>query len=288
MIKYKPSGTLKVLGGFFMSDENKPLNEKDKKRLAEGRGQGTGIDYIPFIKVGEFSSDGESIRVKGHVAKRIHHFLSGIELSLFVIFDWHINTLDIREQFPIPLKDSLYIAKKLGIKHPQHHGELTIVTTDIVVDFKGGKKLAFAVKPFEKLKGKRLAEKLLIEKVYWESKKVDWLVFTENEIEESVKENMNWLRPMMDIDQKCPHEIYTADLISFYNRILKYPKLKLTKICATLDDDYELEPGYHIAVLRYGIANRFFRIPLKTHYYSLTCAQLALSNEDERGILNVS
>lgn len=47
-----------------MSDENKALNKRDTKRLAEKRGTGFGKDYVPFIKVGEFSSSGESIRVK--------------------------------------------------------------------------------------------------------------------------------------------------------------------------------------------------------------------------------
>ena len=47
-----------------MSDADKPLNKKDQKCLDEKRGEGTGKDYVPFIKVGEFSSSGESVRVK--------------------------------------------------------------------------------------------------------------------------------------------------------------------------------------------------------------------------------
>ena len=46
-----------------MSDADKPLNKKDQKRLDEKRGEGTGKDYVPFIKAGEFSSSGESVRV---------------------------------------------------------------------------------------------------------------------------------------------------------------------------------------------------------------------------------
>ena len=94
--------------------KNKVLNKRDAKRLVEKRGTGVGKGYVPFIKVGEFSGSGESIRVKSRAAKRIHHFHSGIEFSAFMIFEWFHNTLDIREQFPIPLNDSLLIAKELG------------------------------------------------------------------------------------------------------------------------------------------------------------------------------
>lgn len=44
-----------------MSDADKPLNKKDQKRLDEKRGEGVGINYVPFIHVGEFSSSGESV-----------------------------------------------------------------------------------------------------------------------------------------------------------------------------------------------------------------------------------
>ena len=53
-----------------MSSENKPLNKKDQKRLDEKRGEGIGKDYLPFIKVGEFSSSGESVRVKSATVGR--------------------------------------------------------------------------------------------------------------------------------------------------------------------------------------------------------------------------
>ena len=80
-----------------MSDENKVLNKLDKKRLEQKRGTDSGKDYVLFIKVGEFSSSGESIRVKSRVAKRIHHFHSGIELSAFIIFDWFHNPSAVKQ-----------------------------------------------------------------------------------------------------------------------------------------------------------------------------------------------
>ncbi|HIF9523087.1 TPA: hypothetical protein ACX6S6_003512 [Photobacterium damselae] len=71
-----------------MSDADKPFNKKDQKRLDEKRGEGTGKDYIPFIKVGEFSSSGESVRVKSATVGRVHFLFSGNGLFAFLVFDW--------------------------------------------------------------------------------------------------------------------------------------------------------------------------------------------------------
>ncbi len=112
-----------------MSDSNKPLNKQAKLWLKQKRGQGSGKNYIPFIQVGDFSSSGESVRVRSSTVGRVHHIHSGIELSAFLIFDRSSKIIDIREQFPIPLTDSLSICEQLGITHPQNRGELSIVTS---------------------------------------------------------------------------------------------------------------------------------------------------------------
>jgi len=110
LIIYQPPCRFTLQRRFFMSDSKLPLNKKDQKRLKEKRGSGTGMDYNPFIHIQELSSSGESIRVKSATVGRLHHLLSGIEFSAFLLFDWSNDVLDIREQYPIPLQD----CKRLG------------------------------------------------------------------------------------------------------------------------------------------------------------------------------
>ena len=100
-------------GAFLMNDANKPIDRKHEK-LLKTRGQGTGKDYEPFIKVHEISSSGESVRIRG----RVHHLLSGIELLAFLVFDQFEQMIDIREQYPLPINDTLDICSRLGIRHP--------------------------------------------------------------------------------------------------------------------------------------------------------------------------
>ena len=98
-----------------MTDANKPLDPKHEKSL-KTRGQGSGKDYEPFIKVHELSSSGESVRIRSASVGRIHHLLSGIELLAFLVFDQFEQTTDIREQYPLRIDDTLDICARLGIR----------------------------------------------------------------------------------------------------------------------------------------------------------------------------
>ncbi|MBL4828759.1 MAG: TnsA endonuclease N-terminal domain-containing protein [Aliivibrio sp.] len=267
-----------------MSDENKSLNKKDQKRLDDKRGEGTGKDYVPFIKVGEFSSSGESVRVKSTTVGRAHHFFSGIELAAFLVFDWCNDVIDIREQFPIPLSDSLIICRQLGIRHPQEKGELKIVTTDLLVDFSDGSQLAIPVKPAKELDKKRIIEKLQIEKVFWESVNVPCNIFTDQEVSNDLKMNLKWIRPLIDIDIKVDYPFSKQDVIDLAIRLVKQPKAFVARYCAKLDDEYYLEAGTHIEVFRYGIANQYLKASLEDSFTDWKCEDVELLVSDSTGL----
>jgi hypothetical protein len=152
-----------------MRDSDRPLDPKDEKKL-KTRGLGTGREYEPFIKVHEISSTGESFRILGRNTTRPHHLLSRLELSAFLVFDRYKTTVDIREQYPLPLIDTLSICARLGIKHPQMSGKLKIVTTDLLIDLKNASGVAVAVKYADEFEDQRVIEKLQIEKCSGSSK----------------------------------------------------------------------------------------------------------------------
>jgi hypothetical protein len=261
-----------------MNDENKTLNKKDQQRLDDGRGKGSLSTYKPFILVGEFSSSGESIRVKSHITNRVHHFHSGIEFAVFLVFAYSNQTVDLREQFPIPLVDSLNICKQLGIKHPQVKSELYIVTTDLLINLKCGKKLAIAVKPVSKLNQKRTMAKLQIERSYWESQGVDWLLFTDKEVSPSLKQNLHWLKPFLDPESSEQYDVTEEDVNTLIERLSKYTCGKVSKICGLLDDQYQVEGGTHITIFRYAVANYFIKIPLNKVFHELELSDSVTNN----------
>ena len=75
--------------------------EKLKRYLKEGRGQGTGANYQPWTKISDFSSIGRASRIHGLKTHRIHHLHSDIQLRAFLIFEWCDRVVDIRESFPL-------------------------------------------------------------------------------------------------------------------------------------------------------------------------------------------
>lgn len=110
------------------------LDSRSLKWIKEGRGVGSGKDYKPWLTVRDLSSSGRSHRVWGFQTKRIHHFLSDLELSAFLLFNWNPAVSDIREKYPLRFEDTIEIAKDAGIRHPSIRGKNKVMYTDFLLD----------------------------------------------------------------------------------------------------------------------------------------------------------
>jgi len=154
----------------------------DKTRIAQKRGQGNLGAYKPWIFIHEISSLGVSWRILGSKTGRIHHLLSTLEKKVFLYFDVHPQVLDIREQYPLPLKETMMIAVAHNIRHGHDNGEPKVMTTDFLIDMPD-KQIAVFVKPLSKI-SRRVLEKFQIEKNYWASHNVQLILCTEREIDQ--------------------------------------------------------------------------------------------------------
>ncbi|MCN4144183.1 MAG: hypothetical protein LC437_03650 [Thiohalomonas sp.] len=89
----------------FLKPNTKTINKLAKsniaKRFKEGRGQGIGAAYKPFLEVRDVPSKGPSYRLPSIIHGRVVHLLSDLELATFYLFDWSTFMLDI---YPINLK----------------------------------------------------------------------------------------------------------------------------------------------------------------------------------------
>lgn len=106
-----------------MAKWHRTWNEQKYRRyIKEGRGQGTLSAYKPWIMIHDFSSLGMVSRVFGNTTGRIHHLLSNMELSYFYILDWSDKVCDIREQYPLlNIAAVLEIADKVGNESETEH-----------------------------------------------------------------------------------------------------------------------------------------------------------------------
>jgi hypothetical protein len=169
--------------------------------LCEGRGQGNGADYKPWINIQDFPSLGMVSRVSGTTTGRIHHLMSNLELSLFYLLDWSEDVLDIREQYPlVDLAQAIEIAEKANISYPYDlkSGFPYVPTSDFYLETEQGTTV-MSVKPSSELGKPRVREKLEIERRYWTMRGIEWSIVTENEINRTKASNIEWLSQAKDL-----------------------------------------------------------------------------------------
>jgi len=237
------------------------------KYLKEGRGQGEGAAYRPWLTVQDVPSTGRSSRVRGWKAQRIHHFLSDLETRYFYLLDWSDDVTDIREQYPLPREETQALAAALGIRHPQDPKTKTdiVVTTDfLITTADGGVLRARAIKPAKDLDNPRVIEKLQIEKAYWDQVGVDWGIVTECDIDNVVATNIAQFHGHKALSED---NLQGIDLQQMKEAMLQQikvadPKMPHTKFCMMLDKALAAPLGSSLTVLYHLIAIKEVRVPI--------------------------
>ena len=224
--------------------------------LKEGRGQGHGKTYKPWLKIQDVPSTGRSSRLLGDTTKRTHHLLSDLERGVCLALDGSAAVIDIREQFPLPREDTIAIAGEMGVKHPRHGGIDIVMTTDFLVDVRTGGDVrleAIAVKPASALDDMRTIEKLEIERRYWLGRGVAWRISTEFELSFGEKMMALWCHGMNgfehfdapsvgDWPERCER------LIAELERGEEQP---LRALFGRLERDHGFAPGDALTVIRH-------------------------------------
>lgn len=222
----------------------------------QGRGEGHGAAYKPWLTIQNVPSTGRSSRLLGVTTKRMHQLLSDIERGVCLALDGCEAVVDIREQFPLPREETIAIAAEMGVKHPKQGGVDVVMTTDFLVDVRQGMEIrleAIAVKSSSALNDARTIEKLEIERRYWLRRGVTWRISTELDLTFGEKMLALWCHGMDDFEhfeapstgswaERCDRlvaelERSDAQLLSgFFNR---------------LETEHGFEPGDALTVIRH-------------------------------------
>lgn len=214
--------------------------------LKEGRGQGTGADYKPWIYIHDFPSRGVSSRIPGRTTGRIHHLLSRNEALCFYIYDADPDVLDIREQFPLRLSETMEIARELNIRHPKKNSFPFVMTTDFLITRTDGLH-ARTVKNSCELDNPRVVEKFAIEQAYWSSRNVDWKIITEKQIPADRARNLQWLYsgevPENIVSDPDLRRQIREMLLGFINEDGTLPSTGIIRI----EESFHLSPGSAVA-----------------------------------------
>lgn len=236
--------------------------EKYNKRIKEGRGQGTGNSYKPWITVHDFPSNGFISRAPGWKSNRVYHFMSTNELRYFYILEWSDIVTDIREQFPLELEETMKIAEELGIKHPRDNkSDFPIVlTTDFfIVAVIDGKETYFArtIKPEKYLENNRTIEKFQIEWVYWQKRGVDWKIVTEKDIPKKFAENIEWIHSEYRLEPTLELSVSEQrDICENLKKRLAKAEGQINKVTMKLDEELNIEGGTSLGLFKHLLANK--------------------------------
>lgn len=172
-----------------------------QKRIAEGRCQGYGADYEPFIKANEARSVGTASTIWDPLEGRQIHCLSTVEKNVYYMISWNPDVEHIREQFLLDTERMNAVVTELGMKKCPYY------TTDFLVDYKDGSQRAFSVKASEDIfnpenrvyrgrpeKLAKLVNRQYAEKLYWESQGVPFTLVTNEDVDLILISNIQAVR----------------------------------------------------------------------------------------------
>jgi hypothetical protein len=265
--------------------KNRFTKAAHERRLKEGRGQGDGVNYRPYIYVQDFSSLGQSNRDFGSTTGRQHDLFSKWEHRVYVVFD-QSGLYDIKEQFPHPLEISIEIARQCGIRHPTDRWtkEPTPITTDLLLKIPlpiGSKYVARSVKYCKYLSRPRVIEKLELDRRCCERLTKDWGIITERDIDPEFVRNLLWAYKFRNINTLYPltqDEVWRASEALTSTVLAK--DIPLCEAALLSDQFLGFHNGTCLRLARHLIASRQWRVNLSSPIVPterLTLLSVALS-----------
>ncbi len=254
-----------------MAKRNLNWDENKLKRfLGEGRGQGMGKDYKPWLTIQDFPSMGRVSRIYSNKTQRIHQFFSDNETRMFYLLHWQDEVIDIREHYPL-LDIGQVIEDKRGLKLEKFVDKQTgtpyVFSTTFLITVRDIKNKEFyiarSVKSSIELEKKHIIEKFELERRYWESKGVDWGIITQKDIPVIKAKNIEWVYSALeDSEERGINNKTKADLSQELAHILMDSSDTVRRITSILDDEFQLEKGTGLYLFKYLIATKKIKVDM--------------------------
>lgn len=255
-----------------MAKRNLEWNENKLKRfLEEGRGQGIGKDYKPWLTIQDFPSMGRVSRVFSNKTQRVHHFFSDNETRMFYLLHWEDSVIDIREHFPL-LDIGQVIKDKKGLDLDKFVDKQTgtpyIFSTTFLITVKDTKNgefyVARSVKSAIELEKKHIIEKFELERRYWESKGIDWGIVTQKDIPVTKAKNIEWVYSALENSEERGIDNGTKiDLSKELIFKLMNSSNAVREITTEFDNEFQLEKGTGLYIFKYLIATKNIKVDME-------------------------
>ncbi|MDD3766536.1 MAG: TnsA endonuclease N-terminal domain-containing protein, partial [Eubacteriales bacterium] len=238
--------------------------EKYKRLIREGRGQGIGKEYKPWLTIHDFPSLGRVSRIFGWKTGRIHHLFSDLQTRYFYMLEWEDTVIDIREHFPLlDIEDTIKDRDDLRFEifTDKDSGVPYVINTNFLITLKNTNGsisyLARTVKMASDLEKKKTLERLEIERRYWIAKGIDWGIVTQKEISNVFAKNIEWVHPSLYSYQERG---FSKEEIIYMGGVLierlEDSTHSIRKITADFDKEFNYESGTGLFVFKFLVASK--------------------------------
>ncbi|WP_404391380.1 TnsA endonuclease N-terminal domain-containing protein [Pseudoalteromonas phenolica] len=239
------------------------ITQKELNRIIAYHDDVEKYGYKPWNTIRQSHTYGQGQEILNRFNDRTIHLYSRGERQLFVLLEAMPNVIDIKEQFPLPLNETLDLASELNIKHPgaykerfEHDGIIPAktMTSDLVVTFRlpnnEEKVVVYSFKYQQSLDylanprtAKRTWEKLKLEREYWKREKIDWVLMTEQCYSPTYIYNLEYLRECFENPEllDVTDDFYQLFIKSFRQYEDKYAIYTLRQILEKVSDELNLE-----------------------------------------------
>lgn len=167
-------------------------------RLKRGFGLGAGDNYLPWLRVRDVPSRGNSGNPKGIIIPRIYHLLSRPERTYFHYLERQPDVVDIREQFPIlDIEGTLKLCAELGVRHSWEGSFPKPFTFDFLVTRKTSNGLIYqarSIKTPEDAQKPRVRANLNVEYQWSNRRKLDWQLVDTSGFTDDVRSTLIFMR----------------------------------------------------------------------------------------------
>ncbi|EGD49572.1 TnsA endonuclease [Ruminiclostridium papyrosolvens DSM 2782] len=241
--------------------------DKYQRFINEGRGQGTGAEYKPWLTINDYPSMGRVSRILGWKTGRVHHLFTDLQARYFYLLEWADQVMDIRECFPLLNADEV-IQNKAGLDFQcfcdKKTGTPYVLQTTFLITLRtiNGKEqiIARTVKAQSELEKRLTLESLEIQRRYWDAKGIDWGVITNKDIPVSAAKNIEWLHSSKNLEDRGLDTDAAEQIGALLQEEIYQNPMQLRKVLQDFEKENLLEAGTALAVFKYLLANKRLKI----------------------------
>jgi hypothetical protein len=244
--------------------------KKIAQLTSEGRGEGRGSTYLPWLDARMLSSTGRTRRLWSPMVGRVHQLFSDVEHRLFLALEWQRDITDIREQFPLDRDLTQDVARSLGIRHPYYPGGdvPTVMTVDFMVTRvrNGAEELvAFNAKRTEEAEDENSLVKLEIQRATCELLEIPHHLVFHTDIPEQNVKNIDWIRDSLPKpgDEEPRPGFWTSMTTRLSQSLARADgQARLAEFCAEFDGMHGVEAGTGLRAARMLMFERVLTVDL--------------------------